>query len=149
MKVEYSKLNQVEEGASPADDANRLQLESNDHPPPPGVKSGGVWGTTTYCGSQTKCSSALCCLIGGGSIPLCIHCCFPFDKRRVYKVDGNIYNTEGNVACPKRDTLSFEFEKEELDGSDPINHGQRKLAWMFSGFFVCVLWLLRIATMKY
>jgi len=58
---------------------------------PPGVPSGGVWGTNKYVGSTTQaaaCVGCLCFCLPG----LCILMC-PLDERDAYKVDGKVRET--------------------------------------------------------
>jgi len=107
-----------------------------DSPPPPGVESGGVWGSSTHCGERTKISSFFCLLVPCWCIPIGIHCCLPFDKRRVYKsVTGTFFDPEGNVI-----TNPGDFMEGELDY--PIDRDRRKRAYNIIAAVYAVLVLL-------
>ena len=61
---------------------------------PPGVATGGQWGTNKYVGSNTQalaCLGCLCFCLPG----LCVLMC-PVDDRDVYKsTDNNVYDAAG------------------------------------------------------
>lgn len=126
--------------ASTKQKASPLQVQRGlleiDSPPPPGVRPGGVWGTSTHYGEHTKISSVLCCLIGG-CIPVCIHCCIPFDKHRVYKVGRKYYDTKGTVIVTPSDWVEGELDY-------PIDRDRRQQAYIFSGMIIFFLLLLSI-----
>mmetsp|Transcript_591 Transcript_591/g.1116 ORF Transcript_591/g.1116 Transcript_591/m.1116 type:complete len:230 (-) Transcript_591:325-1014(-) len=96
--VEFSSQasDKVTEGSTSGKLALKKEPLETERSPPPGASPGGVWGTSTHFGDETKFSSFLCCLFCGGLIPVCIHCCLPFDRQRVYKVQGKVYDTGGN-----------------------------------------------------
>ena len=69
---------------------------------PPGVESGGQWGTNSYVGSITQaaaCVGCLCCCLPG----LCILFC-PMDERDAYKHGNKIYDAGGTVIGPAGST---------------------------------------------
>ena len=69
---------------------------------PPGVGSGGQWGTNKYVGSSTQaaaCVGCLCCCLPG----LCILLC-PMDERDAYKHEGKVYDASGTVIGPATNT---------------------------------------------
>ena len=69
---------------------------------PPGVGSGGQWGTNKYVGSSTQsaaCIGFLCCCLPG----LCILLC-PMDERDAYKHEGKVYDASGTVIGPATNT---------------------------------------------
>jgi hypothetical protein len=163
-KAEYSKLEQAEEGSAlvvvqlddeareggpePVATATPVRkkpvkkkkvqplaiAQGREHPPPFGLPEGGKWGTNTYHGSKTTCTSAGCCIVCGG-ISACIVCCFPFDKRRAYMVDGNVYDANGSYIGG-----SDKFDDEEFDGNE--NKVQKQNALMIAGAVGTILTIL-------
>lgn len=73
--------------------SNPVSTRITGPPPPPGVESGGAWGSSTFRGHNTKCAGLFCCLV----LPILglVMCFFPFDKRLVYKVNDRIYDEQG------------------------------------------------------
>jgi hypothetical protein len=85
---------------APAPRNNNNENHSNEHGsssrPPPGTRADRVWGSNVYFGEQTAIASCICCLLCGWISSLIV-CCNPFDKRRVYTVDRQVYDSRGAV----------------------------------------------------
>jgi len=66
-----------------------------EHPPPPGVPDGGVWGSSTYYGPKTICLGVMGCalaFVGGiGCIPRS-----GCDVMRAYALNNMVYDENGN-----------------------------------------------------
>lgn len=76
---------------------------------PPEIEPGGIWGTVRYIGPETQqlaCIACLCCGLPG----LCVLMC-PSDKKDAYKVNGKVYEADGNLCVeghsfvPKKPTM--------------------------------------------
>ena len=143
--TKYSNLNQVEEGLQLVEvtdigDPCVLQAvvvkEDVQAPPPGSVAGGGVWGSNVHFGNESGCASCICCLLGG-AIPALIVCCIPFDKRRVYKVNRNIYDPAGELVG-REQSINFQ----EGEPSMTVDVEQRLRAMTIAGVAVGVLALL-------
>jgi len=109
----YFKRSVGASSAPPQRARGKLSIELGSDSPPPGIRAGGVWGSNVYCGSQTSIASFVCCLLCGG-ISAIVICCFPFDKRRVYRIDQSVYDstgaligTAGGVPVQEGETVGF------------------------------------------
>jgi hypothetical protein len=70
--------------------------------PPPGVKDGGRWGTTSGIVGPVTWTMCLVTAILFGVFSGCGFCamCCPCDKGDVYIVDNNVYNPKGKYLGP-------------------------------------------------
>lgn len=77
-----------------AEEVKTVSMGSTARTAPPGVATGGQWGTNKYVGSNTQalaCLGCLCFCLPG----LCVLMC-PVDDRDVYKsTDNNVYDAAG------------------------------------------------------
>ena len=135
--TKYSKLNQVEEGLQLVEvtdigDPCVLQavvVKENVQAAPPGsVAGGGVWGSNVHFGTESGIASCIFCLLCG-LIPASIICCLPFDKRRVYKVNRNIYDPAGELVG-REQSINFQ----EGEPSMTVDFEQRSETMIIAGF---------------
>jgi hypothetical protein len=116
---------------------SKLEISDGQEPSPPrGVKAGGVWGTSLYCGPATTLSGVLCCCLGGW-IPASIFYCHPFDKRRAYKVGRTVVTDSGEyIGTPAEVTT---FKEGNWNQTDGIDQNQCFTAFMISGVITFIL----------
>ena len=134
--TKYSKLNQVEEGlqlvevtdiGGPCVLQAVVVKEDVQAPPPGSVAGGGVWGSNVHFGTESNCTSCICCFLFG-VIPSIIVCYLPFDKRRVYKVNRKIYDSRG-VLIGREQTINFQ----EGEPSMTVDFEQRSRTMTIAG----------------
>ena len=135
------KIRKAKEVSTTKSSSLEIAAES---PPPPGGRrgDGGVWGTDVYCGSSSAAASFACCLLGG-CLPASIFCCLPFDKRRVYKVRGIVYDASGHLVGPEDSVPTF---KQEEVHEATIDSNRMGNACCISGLIVLFFYMLYFAS---
>lgn len=72
--------------------------------PPPGVQSGGQWGTVTYSGEKTQlCCIILCLLTGIFSLCGTLAYSCPRDEKDGYRLGDTVYDHRGTMIGPISD----------------------------------------------